>query len=220
MEKIWFLSGREIEHPFFSQAQVTVRHWTAWATVLSAQDLEGVSYQGWCKPTRANKALLTCQPTLDGRAQTQMAAGSAGKKAGEAFGSPWPTGDHVICLERAGMWARVARPSDSKKVIRKLPLFFFLSLVFFFFFFFACVLARSFQSCLTLGDPMDCSTPGSSVPGDSPGKNTEVGCHALLQGIFPTQGSNSRLIMSSALQVDSLPLVPPGKPLLAFTFIN
>ena len=33
---------------------------------------------------------------------------------------------------------------------------------------------------------MDCSLPGSSVHGDSPGKNTEVDCHALLQGIFPT----------------------------------
>ena len=33
----------------------------------------------------------------------------------------------------------------------------------------------------------------SSVHGDSPGKNTEVGCHALLQGIFPTQGSNPGL---------------------------
>ena len=31
---------------------------------------------------------------------------------------------------------------------------------------------------------------GSSVHGDSPGKNTGVGCHAPLQGIFPTQGSN------------------------------
>ena len=37
---------------------------------------------------------------------------------------------------------------------------------------------------------MDCSPPGSSVHGDSPGKNTGVGCHALLQGIFPIQGSN------------------------------
>ena len=36
-------------------------------------------------------------------------------------------------------------------------------------------------------DPMDGSPPGSSVHGDSPGKNTGVGCHALLQGIFPTQ---------------------------------
>ena len=49
------------------------------------------------------------------------------------------------------------------------------------------------QSCPTLCDPMDCSLPGSSVQGDSPGKNTRVGCHALLQGIFPTQGSNPGL---------------------------
>ena len=35
---------------------------------------------------------------------------------------------------------------------------------------------------------MDCSPTGSSVSGDSPGKTTAVGCHALLQGIFPTQG--------------------------------
>ena len=40
---------------------------------------------------------------------------------------------------------------------------------------------------------MDCSPPGASVHGHSPGKNTGVGCHALLQGIFPTQGSNSGL---------------------------
>ena len=33
--------------------------------------------------------------------------------------------------------------------------------------------------------------PGSPVHGDSPGKNTIVGYHALLQGIFPTQGSNT-----------------------------
>ena len=36
---------------------------------------------------------------------------------------------------------------------------------------------------------MDSSLPGSSVHGDSPGENTGVGRHALLQGIFPTQGS-------------------------------
>ena len=46
------------------------------------------------------------------------------------------------------------------------------------------------QSCLTLCDSMDCSLPGSSVLGDSPGKNIGVGCHAFLQGIFPRQGSN------------------------------
>ena len=38
------------------------------------------------------------------------------------------------------------------------------------------------QSCPTLCDPVDCSPPGSSGHGDSPGKNTGVGCHALLQG--------------------------------------
>ena len=35
---------------------------------------------------------------------------------------------------------------------------------------------------------MDHGLPGSSVHGDSPGKNTGVACHALLQGIFPTWG--------------------------------
>ena len=49
------------------------------------------------------------------------------------------------------------------------------------------------QSCLSLCDPMDCSPPGSSVHGDSPGKNTGVGCHVLLQGIFPPQGLNPGL---------------------------
>ena len=44
-----------------------------------------------------------------------------------------------------------------------------------------------------LCNPVDHGPPGSSVHGDSPGKNTGVGCHALLQGIFPTQGSNPGL---------------------------
>ena len=55
------------------------------------------------------------------------------------------------------------------------------------------VLCLVAQSCPTLSNPMDCSPPGSSVHGDSPGKNTGVGCHSLLQGIFPTQGSNPGL---------------------------
>ena len=40
----------------------------------------------------------------------------------------------------------------------------------------------------------DSLTSGPSVHGDSPGKNTGVSCHALLQGIFPTQGSNPGLL--------------------------
>ena len=47
----------------------------------------------------------------------------------------------------------------------------------------------------TLCNPMHCSPPGSSVHWDSPGKNTGVGCHTLLQGIFPTQGSNTHLLL-------------------------
>ena len=41
------------------------------------------------------------------------------------------------------------------------------------------------------------SLPGSSVHGDSPGKNNGVGCHALLQGIFLTQGLNPCLYSPS-----------------------
>ena len=49
------------------------------------------------------------------------------------------------------------------------------------------------QSCPTLYNPMDCSPSGSSIHGDSPGKNTGVGCHSLLHRIFPTQGLNPGL---------------------------
>ena len=70
-----------------------------------------------------------------------------------------------------------------------------------------CVLCLVAQSCLTLYDTKDCSLPGSSVHGDSPGKNTGVGaflvaqmvkstgvgCDALPQVIFPTQGLNPGL---------------------------
>ena len=49
------------------------------------------------------------------------------------------------------------------------------------------------QLCLTLCSPMKYSPPGSSVHGDSPGKNIRMGCRARLQGIFPTQGSNPGL---------------------------
>ena len=56
-----------------------------------------------------------------------------------------------------------------------------------------CVLCLVAQSCPTLCDPMNCSPSGSSVHGDSPGKNTRVDCHALLHRIFLTQGSNPGL---------------------------
>ena len=46
-------------------------------------------------------------------------------------------------------------------------------------------------------------------PWNSPGKNTGVGCCALLQGIFLTQGSNLHLLHLLHWQAGSLPLMPP-----------
>ena len=60
------------------------------------------------------------------------------------------------------------------------------------------------QSCPTLCDAMDCSLPGSSVHVDSPGKNTGVSCHALLQEIFPTQGSNHGSCIAGEFFTDEL----------------
>ena len=75
--------------------------------------------------------------------------------------------------------------------------------------------AKLLQLCPTLCDPMDCSLPGSSVYGDFPGKNTGVGCHTLLQGIFLTQVSNTHFLCLLHWQVDSFPQVPvlPGMPI-------
>ena len=73
----------------------------------------------------------------------------------------------------------------------------------------ACWLLHSY---LTLCDPMDCSPPVSSILWDSPGKNTGVGCYALLQDIFLVQESNLRLLCLLHWQEGSLLLVPPEKP--------
>ena len=62
------------------------------------------------------------------------------------------------------------------------------------------------QSCLTLCNPVDYSPPAFSVPWDSPGKNIGVGCRFLLQGIFPTQGSNPSLLQCRQIQFESLKL--------------
>ena len=71
--------------------------------------------------------------------------------------------------------------------------------------------AQPLQLCPTLGHTMDSVARQLLRPWDSPGKNTGVGGHALLQGIFLTQGSNLRLLHLH-WQVGSLPLVPPEKP--------
>ena len=75
---------------------------------------------------------------------------------------------------------------------------------------YTCVCVLRHFSRVRLCDPMDCSPPTRLLClWNSPGKNTGVGCHALLQGVFPTQGSTLYL---QHWQVGSLPLTPPGKP--------
>ena len=61
------------------------------------------------------------------------------------------------------------------------------------------------QLCLTLRDH-GLQPAGLLCPWDSPGKNTGVGCHFLLQGIFMNQGSNWSLLPLLHWQGDSLPL--------------
>ena len=79
-----------------------------------------------------------------------------------------------------------------------------------------CAVCLVTWSCPTLCDPMDCSLPGFCVRGNSPGKNTGIGCHALLQGIFLTQGSNSGLPHCRY----SLLSKPPEKPLYCCIILN
>ena len=63
--------------------------------------------------------------------------------------------------------------------------------------------------------PTDCSSPDFSVHRASPGKNTGVGCHALLQGIFPTQGSNPGFLHYKWILYQ---LSHQGSPYFAFQF--
>ena len=72
--------------------------------------------------------------------------------------------------------------------------------------------AKTLQSCLTLCEPMDCSPPDTSVHRDSPGKYIRVDHHALLKGIFLTQGSNLCLLHLLRWQASSLLLMPSKKP--------
>ena len=65
-------------------------------------------------------------------------------------------------------------------------------------------------SCVRLLQPHGLQ-PARLRPWDSPGKNTGVGCHFLLQGIFPTQELNPHLLGLWPWQADSLPLVPSVK---------
>ena len=109
----------------------------------------------------------------------------------------------LICPEQdtaSLLWCMDARTCNLNLVVRRLQ---WTQL---------CMHVKSLQSCPSLCDPMSWPT-GVFCPWDSPGKNTGVNCHALLQGIFPTQGSNLCPLCLLHWWADSLPLAPLGKQL-------
>ena len=123
---------------------------------------------------------------------------------------PWVTQCHTACLkcpERVGLKCSYPRKQSKGnggrgQVMRMLAhLLVQIACVF-------CVWSVA-SVCLTLCDPMDCSPPGSSVHGILQARNIGVGCHALLQGVFLTQGWNPSLLH---WQADSLPLSHLGSP--------
>ena len=80
------------------------------------------------------------------------------------------------------------------------------------------ILSVHAQSCPTLCGPMDCSPPDSSAHGIF--QTRILNCHFLLQEVFLTQGSNSRLLCLLHWQADSLPLLPPGKCQLTLSALS
>jgi len=82
------------------------------------------------------------------------------------------------------------------------------------------VCAQLLQLCATLCDPVDCSPPGSSVHGILQARILELNKksgHAFLKGALPNPGFEPT---SPALQADSLPTEPPGKPINKYDFVN
>ena len=77
----------------------------------------------------------------------------------------------------------------------------------------ACVRAKWLQSCPTLCNPMDCSPPNSSVHGIFHARTLEWVAMPSSRGIFPIQVLNPHLLCRLHWQMDSLPIVPPGKPI-------
>ena len=74
-------------------------------------------------------------------------------------------------------------------------------------------MGKSFQSCSTVCNPMDCSPAGSSVHGILQARIVKCTAMPSSRGIFPTQGSNPRLLCLLRWQAGSLPLAPHGKPM-------
>ena len=74
-------------------------------------------------------------------------------------------------------------------------------------------------SCLTLCDPMDCRPPASEAM-EFPRQDTWVGCHFLLQEIFPTQGSNHHLLCLLHWKLNPWLLSHQGSPYCKIMFFQ
>ena len=145
--------------------------------------------ESWCKETAVRKEKW-CSPLV----KTSLAFFTSVLKLG---GSHWagviPTMD--LCLWASDHCFTGFSHRLWGAIMFQAPNFYF-SLVYFCSFLCCCYFSLSAlllnvkvlvaQSCATLCDPTDCSF----CPWNSPGKDTEVGSHSLLQGIFLTQGSN------------------------------
>ena len=77
-----------------------------------------------------------------------------------------------------------------------------------------CLPAKMLQLCPTFCDPMDHRLTGSSCPWDSPGKDTGVGCHFLLQGNLPDLGIKCMRLTCTELGGR---LFTPGEPMCNLT---
>ena len=99
--------------------------------------------------------------------------------------------DNTIEIETRSSVARYKGQGDYKQHFVVMDHFQILIVVLVIEIFCCCLVAKS---CLTLCDTMDSNPTRLLCPWDSPGRNTGVGCRFLLQGIFPTQGSNPCLL--------------------------
>ena len=108
---------------------------------------------------------------------------------------PWKDGrKEAVCTTKAG-FVRVFRETETLGT------------------YCCCLVAKSCPTVLRLHDLWPIRL---LCPWDFPGKNTGVGCHSLLQGIFATQGSELSL---PHLQANSLPLSHEGGPLETYVYI-
>ena len=125
------------------------------------------THSGWMDPKTRPIYMLSTRNPLQTSSNTYWLKVRGSKSIFHANGKQKKTGVTILISDKIDLKIKITRDKEGWSEIA--------------------------QSCPTLCDPMDCSPPGSSVHGILPGKNTGVGCHFLLQGIFPTQGSNPSL---------------------------